>query len=179
MFSFIFFIISTSLNTVINAQIHRVAYNAKHSNGDCPNINKVQTDLNFLSQYTKNIRTFGLKDCNQGELILQAVKTTDINLALALFVNKYETEFEVEFGLLKTLVKKYLSTFQAHVNSIIVGSETLYRRDLTEQQLAEKILMVKDLIQTQNKLNISINISGYLLQVASITSCQRSRLYNG
>jgi len=130
-------------------------YNAKHADGSCPTLQKVVDDFKILKKNVGSIRTFGLNDCKQGALLIEASKQTGLQLNLGLFVNFNQAEFDSEFATLKTLISSYKDTFIKNVPSIIVGSETLYRKERTPKQLAEHINAVKKSLQDL-KMNIKV-----------------------
>ncbi|KAI9297455.1 glycoside hydrolase [Neoconidiobolus thromboides FSU 785] len=109
-----------------------------------------------MQQITSRIRTFGLMDCNQGELLVQAAEKTGMQVSLGMFLNQYPAEFNNEFGKLKDLITRYRSTFEKYIPVIIVGSETLYRKELNFDELAVYIKQVKQYVQVEQKLNIKI-----------------------
>lgn len=136
--------------------MYGLGYNAKHADGSCPTQQKVIDDFNILKKNVGSIRTFGLNDCNQGDFLVEASKQTGLKINLGLFVNFNDAEFDSEFDHLKRLLNSHKNTFINNVPSIIVGSETLYRKERTFDQLAVQIRAVKKYIQEDLKLNIKV-----------------------
>lgn len=136
--------------------LHGLGYNAKHADGSCPTLAKVVGDFNILKARCGGIRTFGLLDCGQGEFLVQAAEQTGLKVNLGLFVNYDKNQFENEFANLKVLIAKYRTTFEKYIPAIIVGSETLYRGEVSTDTLATYILRVKDYVQGQLKLDVKV-----------------------
>ncbi|KXN70247.1 glycoside hydrolase family 17 protein [Conidiobolus coronatus NRRL 28638] len=136
-----------SLAVAADKPIFGLGYNAKHSNGQCPDLNKVIDDFNTMLTVTDRIRTFGINDCNQGELIVQASQATGMKVSLGIFINQYDQEFNSEFEKLKDLTYRYRDTFNKNVESVIVGSEAIYRKEITNDALAQKVYSVKGFLR--------------------------------
>ncbi|KAJ9067979.1 hypothetical protein DSO57_1033357 [Entomophthora muscae] len=147
------------VNKPPSAELHLygLGYNAKHADGSCPTLDKVVNDFNILKGKSGSIRTFGLLDCGQGEFLVQAAERTGLKVNLGMFVNYDDNQFENEFANLKVLIGKYRSTFEKYIPSIIVGSETLYRKEVTPDKLATFIKRVKEHVQGQ--LNLPVRVT--------------------
>ncbi|KXN70246.1 glycoside hydrolase family 17 protein [Conidiobolus coronatus NRRL 28638] len=137
--------LATLLTSSISAQkpVWGLGYNAKHSDGQCPDLNKVIEDFKTMLTITDRIRTFGIQDCNQGELVIQAAKATGMKLSLGMFINQYDAEYNAEYSRLQALVGQYKDVFVGNVDSVIVGSEAIYRKETTNSAVAAKVVEVK------------------------------------
>ncbi|KAI0221016.1 hypothetical protein L0F63_004183 [Massospora cicadina] len=136
--------------------LHGLGYNAKHADGSCPNLEKVIGDFKIMKNYCGSIRTFGLLDCGQGEMLVQAAGQVELPINLGMFLNYDDNQFENEFANLKHLIMTYRSTFEKYIPVIIVGSETLYRKELTPEKLAKFINRVKSYVQGEQKLSTKV-----------------------
>ncbi|CAO3628827.1 unnamed protein product [Mucor fragilis] len=108
----------------------------------CPSFNTVKRDFRILSQYTNTVRVYSLKDCDIGRLALQASQEVKMKIYLGMWIDKTDS-FEQEYEALNRLA---MSDSFYNVEAIIVGSEVMYREDMTADELAKRIKMVKNLV---------------------------------
>ncbi|KAJ2189153.1 glycoside hydrolase 3 protein, partial [Coemansia sp. RSA 522] len=123
------------------SQFFGLNYNPKRPDGSCPNVYQVQGDLKVLRPYTNRLRIYSVHDCNQGEPVLRAMENTDWKVELGLWVNKNDAVFEADKNELLRLTKYF--NFAKQVSAVVVGSEAVYRKEQTAEQLAAKIRNVK------------------------------------
>ncbi|KAL9548532.1 hypothetical protein MBANPS3_005638 [Mucor bainieri] len=108
----------------------------------CPSFDTVKRDFRILSQYTNTVRVYSLKDCDIGQLALKASQEVKMKIYLGMWIDKTDS-FEQEYEALKRLT---MSNSFYNVEAIIVGSEVMYREDMTADQLAQRINKVKGLV---------------------------------
>ena len=109
--------------------------------GACPTLESVKRDFRTLSQYTTTIRVYSIKDCNLGQLAIQASQANKMKLYLGIWIDKTDS-FDKEMEALQSLVK---TESLRNVEAIIVGSEVMYRGDVSADQLVDHIKKVKTL----------------------------------
>ncbi|KAJ7364295.1 glycoside hydrolase [Mycena albidolilacea] len=91
---------------------------------NCGNsLNDVITDIQLLSQLTTRIRLYGA-DCNQTELVLEAIKQTDVNMTVWLGNYAVATDdgaaYTRQRDAIKTAIQKY---GMEHIGGLTVGNE--------------------------------------------------------
>jgi exo-beta-1,3-glucanase (GH17 family) len=95
-------------------------------------------DLTLLSKITNRVRILSLRDCGQGELVLDVAKELGMQLWLGLWVGLEESVFEEEKTLLEDLIARDMIDPEV-VLGISVGSEAIYRKDATVSEMVENL----------------------------------------
>ncbi|PLY07897.1 MAG: glycosyl transferase [Arcobacter sp.] len=90
---------------------------------------EIEEDINMLSFFTKKLRTYSSYDAARILKVISKIDNMSIDLGIWLSAN-YEDNFK-EIELAIELSKKYPKS----INSIIVGNETLLRKDLNSIEL--------------------------------------------
>ncbi|KAI8642495.1 glycoside hydrolase superfamily [Parasitella parasitica] len=108
----------------------------------CPTFDTVKRDFRTLSQYTNTVRVYSIKDCQIGQLALQASQESKMKIYLGMWIDKTDS-FEEEYAALQKLAS---SNSFYNVEAIIVGSEVMYREDMSSDQLVKHINKVKNLV---------------------------------
>ncbi|KAJ2136759.1 glycoside hydrolase 3 protein [Coemansia sp. RSA 678] len=139
------------------SQFFGLNYNPKRPDGSCPNVYQVQDDLKVLRPYTNRLRIYSVHDCNQGEPVLRAMENTDWKVELGLWVNKNDAVFEADKKELLRLTKYF--NFAKQVSAVVVGSEAVYRKEQTAEQLAAKIRNVKQALANVGLASIPVTTS--------------------
>ncbi|KAJ1921344.1 glycoside hydrolase 3 protein [Mycoemilia scoparia] len=127
-------------------KINALNYNPKREDGTCPNVDQVKGDLEKLQDHTKRLRIYSAKDCNQGEPVLRAMENTDWKLTLGLWVGKGRDAFDADKKELARLAKVF--DFKKQVEAVVVGSEALYRKDCTQEELLKYIGEVRETLKS-------------------------------
>lgn len=109
----------------------------------CPTLETISSDFQAISQYTNIVRIYSVKDCNLGELALQASQANNLQLYLGMWVDKTHS-FDKEFSALKRIAS---SNSFYNVEAVIVGSEVMYRNDMPSNELVKRIKKVKKLVK--------------------------------
>jgi len=103
-----------------------------------PTINELSEDIGFIKNLTTSIRTYGVTDgLEQIPLLCQQ---NGIDCFPGAWISKLQCENEKQVNSLIAIANQNLS----HVKGLIVGNEVLLRKDVSEQQLLDFILRVKD-----------------------------------
>jgi len=108
-----------------------------------PDQNNITLDIAMLSQLTPAVRLYGT-DCNQTEMVLTAIERLGYNSTLQVWLGVWlgnnQTTNERQITQMYDILRTYPSS---HFAGIIVGNEVLFRKDLTEAQLAANLTEVR------------------------------------
>ncbi|ETW04728.1 hypothetical protein H310_03877 [Aphanomyces invadans] len=110
----------------------------------CKSVDEVRADMKLLAAITSNIRLYSMTDCNQMEIVVPAAKEAGLTVWAGMWIGKDGAGFESEKAKLSSLIEKKI--IDSSVVGLHVGSETVYRQDLTPKQAIEYMQDVKKLI---------------------------------
>lgn len=133
--------------TALAASAHAIgdlAFNlgVKDNDGNCKTAAEYKTELKILSSYTSKVRFYAVSDCNTLEILAPVAE----EMGFTVFVGVWPTD-DAHFSAEKQALTNYLPNIKkSTVEVITVGSEALYRDDLTASELAEKINEIKEYI---------------------------------
>ncbi|KAG1463505.1 hypothetical protein G6F46_000776 [Rhizopus delemar] len=127
-------------STVASAAFYGLNYGINRD--ACPNLDKLDSDFKALSQYASHVRIYSVKDCDLGENALLAAQANGVKLYMGMWIDKTDS-FLQELVSLKKLVSDYNVQ---NIEAIIVGSEVIYRGDVSSDQLTEYINQVKEVV---------------------------------
>ncbi|KAK8230831.1 hypothetical protein HDK90DRAFT_333595 [Phyllosticta capitalensis] len=141
-----------------NPDLHRVfpgmdytPFNAQYP--DClhnpPSQNNITLDVAVLTQLTSAIRLYGT-DCNQTEMVLAALdllEIKDVKVWLGAWLGNNKTTNDRQMAQMWSILDKHGGDPFA---GVIVGNEVLYRKDMSETELAKILKDTKDNITTHN-----------------------------
>ncbi|KAK9474473.1 glycoside hydrolase superfamily [Dipodascopsis tothii] len=114
----------------------------KVASGDCKYTADYLSDFETIKSYTDIVRVYSTSDCNTLEYLLPAVKQAGMRV----FIGVWPTD-DSHFALDKQALTTYITEVDASsIVGITVGSEALYRGDLTPSALADAINEVRDLV---------------------------------
>ncbi|KAH3688705.1 hypothetical protein WICPIJ_000305 [Wickerhamomyces pijperi] len=112
------------------------------NSGGCKTAEEYKTELALLSAYTNKVRVYASSDCNTLEILGPVAEAAGFTVFLGVWPTD-DTHFEAE----QTALKTYLPNIKkSTIEAITVGSEALYRADLTADQLADKINTIRELV---------------------------------
>ncbi|CCH60503.1 hypothetical protein TBLA_0C07120 [Henningerozyma blattae CBS 6284] len=118
----------------------------KNNDGSCKSQQDYETDLKALSGYTNTVKVYAVSDCNT----LQNLGPAAQDAGFEVFFGVWPTD-DAHFAAEQQALKSYLPSIKSStVAGFLVGSEALYRDDLTADQLASKINEIRDLVKTIN-----------------------------
>ncbi|TID29167.1 hypothetical protein CANINC_002124 [Pichia inconspicua] len=121
----------------------------KQDSGACKTGDDYFADLEVLKPYTNHVKTYSVSDCNTLEILGPVLEQESFQLTMGVWPTpseKYELEKQTLQRLLPTLSKSTIS-------AVLVGSEALYRDDLTGEALASMISEIKQLLSQINDKN--------------------------
>lgn len=124
----------------------------------CKSKSDIEADLRVLKDVTSRIRIYSLVDCQQGEIILDLAKKLSMQVWLGLWVGKDDQSFNDESQELKKLLNAE-ALDSTTVLGVSVGSEAIYRKDVTTAQAISKMKEIKNLIMTTNADLASIPVT--------------------
>ncbi|KAJ8146675.1 hypothetical protein OY671_000283 [Metschnikowia pulcherrima] len=116
----------------------------KDNEGNCKTTAEYENDFDHLKSYTSVVKTYAVSDCNTLEILGPAAESANFQVMFGIWPTD-DDHFAAEKAALQT----YLPTIsKSTVKVFTVGSEALYRGDLTATELADAIDSVKDLLKS-------------------------------
>lgn len=110
--------------------------------GNCKVASDYATDFENLKGYTNIVKTFAVSDCNTLQVLGPAAEEAGFQVMFGIWPTD-DAHFEAE----KTALQNYLPNISKDtVKVFLVGSEALYRGDLTATELASAISLIKSLL---------------------------------
>ena len=136
-------------------QLHGLNYNTRKGadwyayEDRCKSRSEVVTELNLLKQITNRIRILSLTDCNQAAVVLDVIQNDvpEMQVWLGMWVSNGADDdfFYQELSFLETLLQEGRIS-PDKVLGITVGSEAVYRGDITVQRIIIYKNLVSDLM---------------------------------
>ncbi|PUU73678.1 glycoside hydrolase superfamily [Tuber borchii] len=115
----------------------------RNPDGACKSTDDFKTDLDTIKILSTAIRVYATSDCDTMQNLMPAVKDKGFKVVLGVWPND-DAHFKLEIDTLKKFIPLYGTE---NIRAITVGSEHLYRKEFTGQQLAEKIKEVKKVLK--------------------------------
>ena len=100
----------------------------------CKDYGAIAADLATLQQITGRVRIYSLAGCNAGELVLRAARALEMKVWLGMWGSDDPAVFAREKQKLGQLIDGGWIT-EEQVLGLHVGSEAIYRRDITVAQV--------------------------------------------
>lgn len=163
------------MNVVSNVLFHGIAYSPSNAMEPLCGFNKrdAMLDLAKLSTITTRIRNYGMQ-CDQSELILDAIEYMNLNMTLAMgvWIGSNDDVNKQQMDLMKKVVSKYPDPLRL-INSIYIGNEVLFREDKTRDELISYIQDAKDFLQLLGIDDIPVGTSeiGSLIDPKLLDAC--------
>lgn len=135
-------VIALAISSV--SAIGDLAFNlgVKDNNGNCKTVAEFESDFKTLASTSKIIKTYAVSDCNTLQNLGPAAEEEGFQLMLGIWPTD-DAHFQAEQDALTAYLPKIsVST----VKVFLVGSEALYRGDLTASELADKMSTIKKLV---------------------------------
>ncbi|CCG23752.1 Bgl2 1,3-beta-Glucosyltransferase [Candida orthopsilosis Co 90-125] len=115
----------------------------KDNSGNCKTVDEFKSDLELIKGSSSIIKTYAVSDCNTLQNLGPAAEAEGFQIMLGIWPTD-DAHFEAE----KSALQQYLTQISTSTIKIfLVGSEALYREDLTADQLSDKINDIKDLVK--------------------------------
>ena len=114
----------------------------------CKSYETVYRDLTMIARVTNKIRLLSLSDCGQGDMVMTVANELGLQLWLGLWLGPdHETKFQEELDALETLLDKFSDTISTTVLGVTVGSEAIYREDVTWTENVNYMNQVRALVE--------------------------------
>lgn len=121
----------------------------------CKSSATIAADLKVLKTITKNVRTYSLSDCNVAP-VLTAAKSLGLTVWLGVWVSADTSVYDSEVAALKKLIQANL--IDDNVVGFNVGSEAVYRKDITAEKSIEYLKDFKSVL-AENKITAPVSIT--------------------
>jgi glucan 1,3-beta-glucosidase len=140
--------------------IYGLDYNPRRDWYSCPTVDQVVEDLTLLSPLTDRIRLYSFVDCNQTELVINAMTQmkTPFKLLLGMWTTNWTVQFDEEFAMMKYIFQKYPQQI-SNIEVIIVGSEAILRGEQTVQDVSNNVNTVKAYLSSIKAKNILVTFA--------------------
>ncbi|KAI5965677.1 BGL2 [Candida pseudojiufengensis] len=115
----------------------------KDNAGNCKSVQEFESDLELIKGSTSTIKTYAVSDCNTLQNLGPAAEAENFKIMLGIWPND-EAHYQAEKDALSEYLPKISSST---IKVFLVGSEALYREDLTAQELADKIDDIKSFVK--------------------------------
>lgn len=115
----------------------------KDNNGNCKSAEEYRSDFQTLLGQSKVVKTYAVSDCNTLQVLGPAAEDAGFQVMFGIWPTD-SAHFEAE----KQALRQYLPNISKKtVKVFTVGSEALYRQDLSASDLADAINDVKNLLK--------------------------------
>nr|AIG56146.1 secreted protein [Achlya hypogyna] len=121
----------------------------------CKTSTQIDADMAKIKLLADRVRIYSLVDCNQGPMVLASAKKAGLKTWLGMWVTNQAT-FDAEMAVLKQMVNA--NSVDSSVVGIHVGSENLYRKDVTPEQAISFVTNVKSYL-TKQKVTIPVSVA--------------------
>jgi glucan 1,3-beta-glucosidase len=121
----------------------------------CKDSDTIAADLKILSTVTSNVRTYSLSDCDVS-YVLTAAKDLSLTVWLGIWVSEDSTVYDAEVAAFKELITAGL--IDDNVVGINVGSEAVYRGDITAEQAIEYVTDFRK-VMSDNDVSVPVSIT--------------------
>ncbi|RHY10528.1 hypothetical protein DYB25_005647 [Aphanomyces astaci] len=139
-----------TLTSSLNVKLSGINYNPRKGADweplelKCKSASEVATDMKILATVTSNIRLYSMVDCNQMELVVPAAKAAGLTVWAGIWVDKNAATYAAERDAFAALIKK--GVIDATVIGLHVGSEAIYRKEVTADEAIKNFKEVKALV---------------------------------
>lgn len=121
----------------------------------CKSAATIAADLKILKTITTNVRTYSLSDCDVSP-VLTSAKSLGLTVWLGVWVSADTSVYDSEVAALKKLIQANL--IDDNVVGFNVGSEAVYRKDITAEKSIEYLKDFKSVL-TKNKITAPVSIT--------------------
>ncbi|GMF24984.1 unnamed protein product [Phytophthora fragariaefolia] len=121
----------------------------------CKSADTIAADLKVLSTITSNVRTYSLSDCDVSG-VLTAAKDLSLTVWLGVWVSEDSKVYDAEVKAFKELMSAGL--IDSNVVGINVGSEAVYREDITAEQAIKYVNDFKK-VMADNDISVPVSIT--------------------
>ncbi|EGZ14830.1 hypothetical protein PHYSODRAFT_315540 [Phytophthora sojae] len=115
----------------------------------CKPASQIATELATLKGVTDTIRLYSLTDCDQATAVVPAAIEAGLKIELGMWVDSAASSFEAEKAAFQTLLETGVVTADNTVG-IHVGSEAVYRGDVTAAEAISNLNEIRTLCQANS-----------------------------
>jgi glucan 1,3-beta-glucosidase len=139
----------------LNVKMPGVNYNSRKGpdwapdSSKCKSASEVQKDMYALKGITDKVRIYSLVDCNQAELVLPAAKNAGLQVHLGIWTTNSHDYLLQEKAKLAGLIDSGL--YDDNVIGLHVGSETVYRKEISADTAISYMKEIRDYIRGRGK----------------------------
>ncbi|KAI9920055.1 hypothetical protein PsorP6_015548 [Peronosclerospora sorghi] len=154
-----FYTALVSSTWALNQKLHGLNYDLRQAPdwdpNRCKSADAIAADLKILSSITSNVRTYSLSDCDVSS-VLKTAKSLSLTVWLGVWVSEDPKVYDAEVKAFKQLMSAGL--IDSNVVGINVGSEAVYRKDITAQQAIKYATDFKK-VMSDHDLKIPVSIT--------------------
>ncbi|KAG2522725.1 hypothetical protein BBO99_00006575 [Phytophthora kernoviae] len=146
----------------LNVKVPGVNYNSRKGpdwapdNQRCKTASEVQKDMYAIKAVSDKVRIYSLLDCNQAEFLLPAAKNAGLQVHLGIWTTNSHDYLLQEKNKLASLIDSGL--VDNNVIGLHVGSETIYREEITADTAISYMNEIRDYIRSRG-LNTPVTIA--------------------
>lgn len=137
-----------SATQALNVRMHGINYNSRIGPDWAPNALRCKTsaqieqDMVTIKKMSDSVRIYSLEDCKQGLPVAKAARKAGLKLALGIWTTNDDAHMNNELARLGEIVAAgYLDD---NISGLHVGSEAIYRKDLTIKQALAYLTQVRE-----------------------------------
>lgn len=155
--------VSTDVAAAQDFKLYGINYNIRNGPDWAPPAQKckgaaqIKNELATLKKVTNIVRLYSLTDCDQANAAVPAVIAAGLKLELGLWVGPEKAVFDAERDKFKELIKNTKFINKNTVVSIHVGSEAIYRKDVTADTAISYFKEIKQICKNA-KLDVPVSI---------------------
>jgi glucan 1,3-beta-glucosidase len=140
--------------------VYGMDYNPRRDWYVCPTVDQVVEDLTLLSPLTDRIRLYSFTDCNQAELVINAMTQmgTTFKLLLGMWTTNDTSLFDEEFAEMQYVFETYPEQL-VNVEALIVGSEAILRGEQMVSDVRANVQFIKQYLSSINAGHIPVTFA--------------------
>ncbi|KAG7396704.1 glycoside hydrolase 3 protein [Phytophthora boehmeriae] len=137
----------------LNVKVPGINYNSRKGpdwapyDQKCKSASEVQKDMYAIKNVSDKVRIYSLVGCNLGELLLPAAKNAGLQVHLGIWTTKSHDYLLQEKNKLAQLIDSGL--VDNNVVGLHVGSETIYRKEITADTAISYMNEIRDYIRSR------------------------------
>lgn len=154
--------LSLPVGDALNVKMYGVNYNTRKGPDWAPDAQRcksaaeVQADMYSIKTISDRVRIYSLVDCDQATVVLPAAKQAGVQVALGIWTTKDHDYLLQEKAKLKQLIDAGL--VDSNVIALHVGSETIYREEITAATAISYMNEIRDYVHSRN-INMNVTIA--------------------
>ncbi|CAI5709353.1 unnamed protein product [Hyaloperonospora brassicae] len=121
----------------------------------CKSADTIAAELSTFGAYMSSVRTYSLSDCDVTS-VLKAAKKMSITVWLGVWVSEDEAVYKAEVKAFEELLRAGL--IDSTVVGINVGSEAVYRKDISAEKSIEYVAQFKQVL-ADNGIRVPVSIT--------------------